>query len=172
MPYTRGLTVVSLRMPHSGAHHTVISPFQVASIIITRADSRLAPSQWETSLQSNEVSHWLGANLESALYYHPPGTNNRHYNPTLKLTQPSFQGLGKIHYIIIAYSNDRNYQNQLKMSDEISIFFSCFPQIYVCGHFKNSFHYSKWLIFQTLGGTKKNKKNNLLVIILNNQYFL
>ena len=32
----------------------------------TRADSRLAPSQWETSLQSNAVSHWLGANLESA----------------------------------------------------------------------------------------------------------
>ena len=34
-----------------------------------RADSRLAPSQWETSLQSNAVSHWLGANLESALRY-------------------------------------------------------------------------------------------------------
>ena len=28
-----------------------------------RADSRFAPSQWETSLQSNTVSHWLGANL-------------------------------------------------------------------------------------------------------------
>ena len=33
----------------------------------TRADSRLAPSQWETSLQSNAVSHWLGTNLESVL---------------------------------------------------------------------------------------------------------
>ena len=32
-----------------------------------KADSRLAPSQWETSLQSNAVSHWLGANLDSAL---------------------------------------------------------------------------------------------------------
>ena len=30
-------------------------------------DSWLAPSQWETSLQSNVVSHWLGADLESAL---------------------------------------------------------------------------------------------------------
>ena len=39
----------------------------VASTFPT-ADSRLAPSQWETSLQSNAVSHWLGANLESALY--------------------------------------------------------------------------------------------------------
>ena len=35
---------------------------------IPRADSRFAPSQWETSLQSNAVSHWLGANQESALY--------------------------------------------------------------------------------------------------------
>ena len=30
-----------------------------------RADSRFAPSQWETSLQSNAVSHWLGANLDT-----------------------------------------------------------------------------------------------------------
>ena len=35
-----------------------------------RADSRLASSQWETALQSNAVSHWLGANLESALWTH------------------------------------------------------------------------------------------------------
>ena len=32
-----------------------------------RADSRLAPSQWEKSLPSYVVSHWLGANLESIL---------------------------------------------------------------------------------------------------------
>ena len=31
-----------------------------------RADSMFAPSQWETPLQSNAVSHWLGTNLESA----------------------------------------------------------------------------------------------------------
>ena len=34
---------------------------------IFTADSRLAPSQWEMSLQSNAISHWLGTNLESAL---------------------------------------------------------------------------------------------------------
>ena len=34
-----------------------------------RVDSRLAPSQWETSLQRNIVSHWLSANLESALNF-------------------------------------------------------------------------------------------------------
>ena len=34
-----------------------------------RADSRLPPSQWEASLQNNATSHWLGANLESALHF-------------------------------------------------------------------------------------------------------
>ena len=32
-----------------------------------RADTRFAPSQWETALLCNDVSHWLGASLESAL---------------------------------------------------------------------------------------------------------
>ena len=36
--------------------------------IIIRAYSRFAPSQWETALLCNDVSHWLGANLESALH--------------------------------------------------------------------------------------------------------
>ena len=41
-------------------------------IYLYRADSRFAPSQWEMSLQSNTVSHWLGANLASALFtVHP-----------------------------------------------------------------------------------------------------
>ena len=31
-----------------------------------RADSRSAPSQWETALLCNDVSHWRGASLESA----------------------------------------------------------------------------------------------------------
>ena len=34
-----------------------------------RADSRFAPSQWETALLCNDVSHWLVSNLESALMY-------------------------------------------------------------------------------------------------------
>ena len=38
-----------------------------------KADSRFAPTQWETLIQSKSVSHWQGANLESALkaYYQP-----------------------------------------------------------------------------------------------------
>ena len=35
--------------------------------IYNRSDPRLE-KQWETALQRNVVSHWLGANLESALY--------------------------------------------------------------------------------------------------------
>ena len=34
-----------------------------------RADSRFAPSQWKTALLCNDVTHWLGTNLESALFY-------------------------------------------------------------------------------------------------------
>ena len=41
----------------------------VPTVTLYRADSRFASSQWEMSLQSNSVSHWLGANLESALLY-------------------------------------------------------------------------------------------------------
>ena len=33
----------------------------------SRADSRIAPSQWETPLKSTAVSHWLGGNFDSAL---------------------------------------------------------------------------------------------------------
>ena len=33
----------------------------------SRAETRIAPSQWEMSLQSNAISHWLGTNLESTL---------------------------------------------------------------------------------------------------------
>ena len=35
--------------------------------IIRKTDSRFASSQWETVLLCNDVSHWLGASLESAL---------------------------------------------------------------------------------------------------------
>ena len=35
----------------------------------SRANSRFAPSQWEMLLQSSAISHWLGANLESAMLF-------------------------------------------------------------------------------------------------------
>ena len=58
----------------AGGHRNVLRHCWVAgdhrygaTLLCLRADSRLSPSQWETSLRSNAVSHWLGANLESDL---------------------------------------------------------------------------------------------------------
>ena len=34
-----------------------------------RDDSKIAPSQWDVALLCNGVSHWLGASLESALWW-------------------------------------------------------------------------------------------------------
>ena len=48
-----------------------LDPSMVSSFQTTqprcRAASRFVLSQWETSLLCNDVYHWLGANLESAL---------------------------------------------------------------------------------------------------------
>ena len=51
----------------------------------SRADSRFAPSQWEMALLCNDVSHWLGASLESALedcWHHWLTTKNTPANNT------------------------------------------------------------------------------------------
>ena len=42
-------------------------PYVSVDPLKNRTDSSFAPSQWETSLQSNAVSNWLGAKLESGL---------------------------------------------------------------------------------------------------------
>ena len=48
---------------------TIHRPIYLLWILdICRADSSHAPSQWKMSLQCNAISHWLGANLKSALY--------------------------------------------------------------------------------------------------------
>ena len=59
-----------------GVVFEIVHPFRYVSFestepkcYIFRTDSRFAPSQWEMSLQSNAVSHWLGANLKSALIF-------------------------------------------------------------------------------------------------------
>ena len=44
-----------------------LPPSEATTEYVFRADSRLASSQWETALLCNDVSHWLGASLESAL---------------------------------------------------------------------------------------------------------
>ena len=46
---------------------SVIAPMCDFLAYAYMVDTRCAPSQWETALLCNDVSHWLGANLESAL---------------------------------------------------------------------------------------------------------
>ena len=43
--------------------------YKCRAMVHHRADSSFASSQWETALLCNDVSHWLGAILESALHY-------------------------------------------------------------------------------------------------------
>ena len=55
---------------------------------VYRADSRFAPSQWETALLCNDISHWLGASLETALntwiiHFPPSGVWARYYSSRL-----------------------------------------------------------------------------------------
>ena len=59
-----------LQTPHSFLLMARNGVFVESSMlsISSLADSRLVPSQWETSLQCNAVvTHWLDANLESSL---------------------------------------------------------------------------------------------------------
>ena len=53
-----------------------------------RADSRFVLSQWETALLRNDVSHWLGANLESALEY-PSETRLKHKSSDISFVNNS-----------------------------------------------------------------------------------
>ena len=48
----------------------MISAYAILHVCHYRADSRFVPNQWVTALLCNDVSHWLGASLESALHYH------------------------------------------------------------------------------------------------------
>ena len=57
---------------------------------ILGADLRFVPSQWETALLCNDVSHWLGANLESALIlFWPHCATANNVTMTHLLSQPS-----------------------------------------------------------------------------------
>ena len=50
-------------------HVDIIGKLYLWFIYSIMADSKFAPSQWETVLLCNDVSHWLGANLESGLQH-------------------------------------------------------------------------------------------------------
>ena len=51
------------------SHFDIIGKLYLLFVYSIGADSKFAPSQWETVLLCNDVSHWLGANLESGLQH-------------------------------------------------------------------------------------------------------
>ena len=55
---------------HTRIISVTLAPVLREGQICIRAYSRFPPSQWETALLCNDVSHWLGASLESALCLH------------------------------------------------------------------------------------------------------
>ena len=79
-------------------------PHLVNSLYMIRADSRFAPSQWKTPLQSNAVSHWRGTNQEYGVYENG-GKRSRYLNrrPSLPNTDiiPSWRHRLIIKYIFI-----------------------------------------------------------------------
>ena len=65
-----------------------------------RADSRFAPSRWETALLCNDVSHWLGANRESTLEYaFPICHKNIIQNNRVELSPARLSALCKLTHI-------------------------------------------------------------------------
>ena len=63
-----------------------------------RAGSRCAPSQWEMALLCNDISHWLGASLESALRCHwslgkGSAARKRHPVGPVSTIKPCFPGM-------------------------------------------------------------------------------
>ena len=57
----------------------------VVRIIWCRADSRFAPSQLEMALLCNDISHWLGTSLESAMWCKIPYKQINTVNNTIDL---------------------------------------------------------------------------------------
>ena len=66
------------------------------SVCMRRADSRFAPSQWETALLCNDVTHWLGACLESALVQCPVARQGHCHNKKTMYCGPFHERLRTI----------------------------------------------------------------------------
>ena len=63
--HTLAYQVGAIHRQYPSRHFDLAPGCAMASDI--RADYKFAPNQWETTLHCNDVSHRLGANLESAL---------------------------------------------------------------------------------------------------------
>ena len=71
-------------------HHVWSVPYSFSSpcarrMYLFRAGHRFVPSQWERALLCNNISHWLGANLESDLLLYTCGELKQNIASTIKL---------------------------------------------------------------------------------------
>ena len=84
-------TLNSSTLPVASYENFIVRTLENIDLVITRldctisADSRFAPSQWETALFCNDVSHWLGASQESALTMFP---SFRYFHSRLPYNDP------------------------------------------------------------------------------------
>ena len=88
LPYTGFLFKLTDPLSNNISRCDILVRMSSVKWTYNRNDSRFSPSQWETSLQSNAVSHWLGANIKSGLiWYHierswnPAPLKIRHHSP-------------------------------------------------------------------------------------------
>ena len=104
--------------------HTILTAWK----FIVSVDSRLAPSQWETSLQSNAVSHWLGANLESALILPRLRSCDMHVIGTLKCGMSVFalSALGELQMRNVMELNNGKLSVDFGMVAEICVLIKSF----------------------------------------------
>ena len=92
-----------------------------------RADSKLAPSQWKTSLQRNAVSHWLSANLEPAL--------------TCRHSSPNCTEVSSVHKVHVERQTDTSH-NSIHIARNLNVykFVAMFLFNYVYSHVKLIIH--------------------------------
>ena len=63
-------TSMWMMMEYNGSSVITFRVFPCNHADATRADSRFVPSQWETALICNDISHWLGTHIESVMYHY------------------------------------------------------------------------------------------------------
>ena len=93
-----------------------------------RADFRFAPSQWETALLCNDVSHWLGASLESALDHrqaksmaemcsYVQGINWYHNNGvTMSAVMSQITGMSTVCSVACSSAHQRKHQRSASLA--------------------------------------------------------
>ena len=94
------------------SYNEIIARCNEIPIYTHRADSRFAPSQWETALLCNDISHWLGTNLDSALHTQSTRNQLEHYNDIIMRVMASqITSLTIVYWTIYSGTDQRKHQS-------------------------------------------------------------